>query len=789
VTAKADAARESARANPGRRESSIGSHAIAIRPPRYGIDFADRRVSDPDEPHERDADRLAREFLTTHPSTSLQETPGTFGRFVGRDLSDVRIDHDAASDSAARALATSAFTIDNRIGIARGRASVPVLAHELAHVAAQRERPQLRGTIWRAPPSDDAERARREAATPTEIAPGLLSNQELLDAIAAVSRELAPVGPVDAQRRIRLARAQALIDERKARAQAGQVWLDDPFGGRLLTLRDQGNVVAVHEARDARESRGGLGRSAAVLTERQLHDMLAALHIQTVGAATTGATLGTGLYTAGDRAGYAPRFARPLNTNTLNKAFTGDAGEYFYGVRAPGSAGRVDLNTRAWRRPISGGGLANPQVGAFPAFDFLDGANPVQIKTSLADSDAGRFGYFDTGLADIQNRSSATGTGFSTFDQAVFNLEPPNSLRWPPNSPTLTPAERAAWQAARQRYLQRARLAVNPENLVDYRDDVARRMARGRSTTYQQVIDAYLALQPEIHNGVRYTTLAQINAAPAAERATIMTRLCNRIVATQIVSGGIAGPSIARLAGIRTRLGLDPAGSGSTARADVTARTWPELLAVGEHGYARASGRAAVPGAAVGGGGAVLTEVALTYLQTGQLPTGERVIVSGTGGTLGGAAGAAGETAVQARLAQTAFAQRMASGSTALGRAGAPVVRGIGGGAVAGPVSGVITLGTMAYYDASDPRYDPRGLDYFGAGGRAFVVGGLSGLGSSALTFALFGATLGPVGFLVGLIVGVGLYLLTDYLIGARVERGLRYVGEPLFGPAAYEIR
>jgi hypothetical protein len=95
----------------------------------------------------------------------------------------------------------------------------------------------------------------------------------------------------------------------------------------------------------------------------------------------------------------------------------------------------------------------------------------------------------------------------------------------------------------------------------------------------------------------------------------------------------------------------------------------------------------------------------------------------------------------------------------------------------------------MAYYDRTDPFYNPAALDYVSGGGRAFVVGGFSGIAAAGLTFAMFGAAAGPVGFVVGLILGVGFYLLTDYLIGARAERGIRTLGQPFLGPAVYPVQ
>ncbi len=153
--------------------SSSGRDAVAVRPPSYGIEFVDRsatRISDPDEPHERDADHLARSFLATHPSSTLGDTPAAFGRFVGSDLSSVRVHQGSRVDASARALGTGAFSIGDDIGIAHGRASASVLAHELAHVVAQRSRPDLRGTLWREPPKDEEElrKQKQTAVKPPE---------------------------------------------------------------------------------------------------------------------------------------------------------------------------------------------------------------------------------------------------------------------------------------------------------------------------------------------------------------------------------------------------------------------------------------------------------------------------------------------------------------------------------------------------------------------------------------------------------------------------------------------
>jgi len=781
------------RASPAARlRASIGNQAMLRR---LESQRGDRR--------EQAADLLGREARQGAPTPLLDSAGGAlssaarafFELRLGRGLGRVRFHRDWRAQQAAAKLDARAFTTGKDIFLGRdeGSSDSPrgraLIAHELAHVAQQA--------------AGAAPALQRQALPlrpqPSDASPGLLTNDALLIGLRTESDWLHRHVAADSGYAAHRARARALEAERSARVQSGAVWLDEPPSSQpLFGLIAYGDGLVVVEDPASRSATGATA-SGLVLTRSQLDRMLLDLSVRTfpatpaMGAAVTGATLGTGLYTAGDYRGYAPLFAERVNPDTLRTAFPGNAGEYFYGARTPDASGRTDLNTRAWQRPRptpGNPGLLGWRSTDFPVFDFMERGNElISVKQSLGLTQADRFNYFDSGLSDIHGRSAPTTSGFTTFDQAVFNLAAPGSLRWPPNSPALSPAERAAWEVARTRTLQRARLAVNPEDVVQYRADVARRIQRGSSTAYARVIDAYLAAQPEVHNGTTYTTLAQINAASAGDRATLMGRVATRIASTQIVPGAVTRQSTGGLARVRTNMGLDVSGQGSAPRPDVQARAFPEALAVGEYGYRGAMARTVAPGALMGGGAAVATTIIVNGIRYQQLPSGEVIAVSGAAGTLGGAMGAPLETAVQARLAQTAMARTLTAGGTAIARgSGASLLRGLGGAGAAAPVAGLITLGTMGYYDATDPFYNPAALDYLGGGGRAFVVGGVSGLAASALTFAMFGATLGPLGFVVGLLLGVGLYLLTDYLIGARTERAIRFVGEPVLGPAQYPI-
>jgi hypothetical protein len=155
---------------PASRTGATRSDSASLHPPSYGIGFADRaqervraqeRISEPGEAGEREAHGLAQRFLTAHRGIGAAETPAAFGRFTGHDLARVRIDRGERADAQARALGADAFTLGDHIAVARGDASADVLAHELAHVVAQRAQPALASTLWRTPPKSGAQRSKQ----------------------------------------------------------------------------------------------------------------------------------------------------------------------------------------------------------------------------------------------------------------------------------------------------------------------------------------------------------------------------------------------------------------------------------------------------------------------------------------------------------------------------------------------------------------------------------------------------------------------------------------------------
>jgi hypothetical protein len=131
-----------------------------------------------------------------------------------------------------------------------------------------------------------------------------------------------------------------------------------------------------------------------------------------------------------------------------------------------------------------------------------------------------------------------------------------------------------------------------------------------------------------------------------------------------------------------------------------------------------------------------------------------------------GAAGAGGGAALESRLAPR-FVQGLASrGMTAessqlLGRGAA----GAGAAMVAAPVISVVST----YFDDREHYIG----DYVAPAARSTVAGGGGALAAGGVG-ALMGSEVPVLGNIVGFVVGVGGYYLTDWLVGDEIESGIR---------------
>ena len=162
---------------------------------------------------------------------------------------------------------------------------------------------------------------------------------------------------------------------------------------------------------------------------------------------------------------------------------------------------------------------------------------------------------------------------------------------------------------------------------------------------------------------------------------------------------------------------------------------------------------------------AMVLDTGIVLVQTGDLPSASHLAHTGMSGTAGGVVGAVTEQAAARTIAGTAVGQSTARMFVALGRGGAGAV----GGFVAAPI---VEMGRMAL----DDEHTYTGTDYAARGTRAAVAGGVSGALAAGAAAAVAGSVAPGVGTAIGFVVGVGAYLLVDWLAGDAVESGVRSV-------------
>ncbi len=222
------------------------------------------------------------------------------------------------------------------------------------------------------------------------------------------------------------------------------------------------------------------------------------------------------------------------------------------------------------------------------------------------------------------------------------------------------------------------------------------------------------------------------------------------------VPGGYRGPAqvVAPGASLPAAGGLSPESVGS-------ASTSPASMADQLRQQGSFSGH---PLATTVGAGviAMVTESGLVLIRTGELPSAQQMAGAGVSGSMGGAVGAVSEQAAARTIAGTALGQSASRIFVVIGRGGAGAI----GGTLAAPV---VEMGRMAM---DDQTY--TGTDYVARGTRAAVAGLGSGALAAGATAALAGSVAPGVGTAVGFVVGVGAYLLIDWLAGDAVESGVR---------------
>ncbi len=140
-----------------RERAAAGRNGVRVSKPGDRDEREATRVADTvmHAPEPTQATRLAGGSVGTGGTPLPRSTRRFFEPRLGHDLSGVRVHADGPAAASARALGARAFTTGANIVFGKAeyapatRAGQRLLAHELAHVVQQRERPALRSTIQR----------------------------------------------------------------------------------------------------------------------------------------------------------------------------------------------------------------------------------------------------------------------------------------------------------------------------------------------------------------------------------------------------------------------------------------------------------------------------------------------------------------------------------------------------------------------------------------------------------------------------------------------------------------
>lgn len=619
---------------------------------------------------------------------------------------------------------------------------------------------------------------REVAAAPTAAAgapaakhvdAAMLDNLQFADEIDRAERWLASHPASSGERLRREAELARLNEERERRVRSGHVWL---LEGRrpqaLYQLVAGGEQVFVAQVDPSRAASAPACFSAGVLvSEGQFASILRQQSIETVQQPDAG-TSAEGLMSAG-AVGTSP------SLTPWARAAAGEFSQPFKNARAvkSGLTGALGEASVATRTRIGGYGLLpivdlNRVSKGFEVFDFNSKLTKqlISAKASAQATQTARVSYaLSKGGGDVTLSDPSRQALFERAAKKIY--------------PNQTPA------AAKDLALERARLAVNPDDVAETARRLGGRLAADPAQ-FTSEIDRQLGRRPAQlePGGTRFATLAAIDAEVAAKphlRPAYQALVAEwaRGAGGKVISHGTPSVELERIRDLR--IGIGPATAEPLIRNAVS----PEYLQTaarggGVRGSLAAAGAPATYGAGAGG----LIALAFSgwvYVVDHEGNVYDVVEQTSLGGASGAVAGATEQLATGAanRLLLGAAG---APGAIAAGTAGRSAIfaRGLGGAAAGGVAAPVFVVGHMAYEEyTGKATYEAH--KYVSKAGRAGVAGVVSGAAGTAavgllatvVPAAAAGTAAGPIGTVVGIIVGVGVYYLVDRAVGNEIESGL----------------
>lgn len=734
-------------------------------------------------------------------SRSLQRE---FSRGLGTDLSSVRIHTDSASARSARALKAQAYTHRDDVVFDEGQFRPEstdgrrLLAHELVHVAQQRDRPGP-STIQRNGDGDDAP----GEFDPCAVNVGDLTNAQLVDHLVRTRNFLAgkQYGEGDgyydwANLDRRLARA------RQARIRQGHLWLGESnissVPSELYSISAGTlNIHILPAPSSASEGDGG-----RIISRSQFEDFLAREGIDTVDIYEYFASQQDPdnldplalPYPVPEPQVPFPAFGNPLIvSNPFGLGMTGaglqgvspwltQASPFDQRIRPYFS--RTPNSPIEWRGHWPEQSYLGAQPGAIdlneisPSFRVVDVNDPNRPYpyVSLTHSMPGQDGEMDWSWTREK------------FRKMTGDLEPANFANMVSDLNARTGSSFSVQDMQGQ-----TMLAMPADILPAARLDLARQISVNRSGGWTNGIDSWLRHNPvTLANGQSASSYAEIAAARdlgatgggishARYRETMemlgMDIATARTVGVPMLTGEMASslafreqfmdlpaPDMQRLALPETieahrRAGSTEGGFGAAQRT------------LSHEAGMRGAKFGAASGFIMTAGGMLFDPVHARWQ--------DLALSAPMAGMEGYATGVVDQRLTvwaNQRIMAYATQRAAASGSTALvSRVGGPLSR-VPGGLAGGPISAGFTLASMGIDDAFLGGHY-TGIDYTAKGSRAFVSGTIAGGGgalAAGITGAIAGSEFPLVGNAVGFLVGVGIYYLVDNSIGEDVESSVR---------------
>lgn len=400
---------------------------------------------------------------------------------------------------------------------------------------------------------------------------------------------------------------------------------------------------------------------------------------------------------------------------------------------------------------VTGGGEAAGIGAASPDPRSLVGGStpptftPRQLNTLLARHSV---------AAVVVNDADPAGTAAASGAVPTSSLAPQLLGRFYPFLRPLTPTESAM-------VAEQGAVHLTPEVNLPQIVLPDGTVALNPSTGYRNLTDPAMRRSTYFFTGEPTQAQFGTNLAGAGPRdafATILVQgsdlppgtMFRPLDSVLAVPGGYRGPAIV----------LPPGQSPPSGNGVAIPATEPATMADALRQQGTFSGHPLAAG--IGAGVvAIVIEGGVVLIRTGEMPGASDLAGTGIAGTAGGVVGAVTENAASRGIA-TALGSSSGRLLIVFGRGGAGAI----GGAIAAPV---VEVGRMLLDDKSH-----TGVDYAARGGRAAVGGAAGGLLAAAATGALAGSVAPGVGTAIGFVVGVGAYLLTDWLIGDTVEAGIR---------------